>query len=1066
MLPGPESVDIAPFGVQSAFRSDDGAGMMVEWRETRELHTVVVTFPEGQPLPPVDQLRVETWFSKWPSPRLGGWMHLDDAWNGRWLPAAATAEQHGNSIVWRFSPLTKEENPNANNFPVTYRCALKVRVLFLESAAQHAPSPTAAVPGPKLAVYGSSVWRTAALHIETESAIEDVEVVNGARISLEIHDTNAAITVRYAHNDARTNHDRGSIVVRTPGGGFSVFVDDVVREGALWIRGVEAFVAADGRKRAHWQRPATPCWSGTIRELTAQREEQDLAAVMLELPLKEPKYAPLGIPGGRAEIMAQPDGGWTKFAGSVRTEGHDKALRGWDDKQQTVALRAGENPDFGAEPPYPIARALVDGDLPLVETRWTWRGVAVRQECFVAPLCGDIGDVDTRTGEENIVLLGRVTLRNLEATNQTTALWWRFTPAGAMRLRDDGIVEHAVTTQPGLTRVAARFVSASAQLELLQPTVPQAGSAGTHSSDDAFAAVGAAGVLDGGGTGALCLRAVIHLQPGEEADIFYCAPYQELLNDNDLAHFSSLAYEPERQRTMDYWRAVIDQGMRIETPDRMLNEFYRANLWHVLISDDKDPATGMRFAHAGTIAYHTFANETCMIARALEMRGWHDLAAAYLEPFFYYQGTQALPGNFSSHDGVLWAAGEYTHLPYNMHHGFVLWAAAEHYWWTRDASYIAARRDKLLAGCEWIIRERRSTMREENGRRVVEYGLAPAGQLEDVAEFQYWYATNAYYYLGLKSVGDVLTALGDAEGPRLLEEAAAYKADIRASAAEMWARTPAVRLLDGTYVPYLPARAYARTHREEGWIREALYCALHLLDAGIYEPHDREVTHILDALEDTIFLSAESGYAVDSLEARWFHYGGFTLQPTLLFNAVAYLRRGEVAAFLRAFYNTFAASYYPDTRCFAEWVPEHGKGGGPLYKPPDECKFVQWLRLMLAREEGGALHLLSGVPRAWLADGRRIALQNAQTLFGTLHFEVESQVDDGRVTARVSPPARHRLDTLTLRLPHPQHRPMLRVTVDDRPWDNFDPAAETVTLPGTIDAFTLVATYDRPRRHS
>ena len=43
----------------------------------------------------------------------------------------------------------------------------------------------------------------------------------------------------------------------------------------------------------------------------------------------------------------------------------------------------------------------------------------------------------------------------------------------------------------------------------------------------------------------------------------------------------------------------------------------------------------------------------------LDRRGFHEEARACLEGFVGYQGTVALPGNFTSHDGVLTGAHGY-----------------------------------------------------------------------------------------------------------------------------------------------------------------------------------------------------------------------------------------------------------------------------------------------------------------------------------------------------------------------------------------------------------------------
>lgn len=1049
LLPDPLAVDIVPFGECVPWSEGETGGLMVEWAETREVQTVIVTFNDDSP-PNPERVRVEYWYSNWPSPRGGGWMRLDDRWNGRWLTVHADVEVAGPHMAFRFRPLSDAEHPQTHGKIFPYRRTLKVRVVVDRGA----PSAIQA-----FAVYGSSRWREADLLVEWGCLAEDREnwdgcaqADNGQILSIESASEHTQITgsyswssmvdgapeavrlhVRYADNPDRCNFDRGAITVRTQARGFSFFVDDVVREGAIFIRDVGAFISADGRRYRHWSAPNPPHWPRTILEETALLPEQSMERALERIPAKPPKAWPIGVPGGRQEFFSEPNGGLSLFRTSLRTDGPDTARRGWDDGRLYFTLAGGREPQLLPDRRTPATRWIEDGRLPLVHAEWHEGGVTYHHAAVATVLHGRIDDEAQRTGAEPLVWLGTVTLTNAGPETVDAFLWIGITALSGCVLEPNGVLRLPQgAAQTGPDRILAQIVVGRGQLSVCADPCP--------------------GVIE-------AVRYVVTLPPGGTDTLELKVPYLEILDKKDVERLALVSFKDQAPDVLAFWRMTLAQGMQIETPDRLLNDFYCANLWHVLVSADKDPATGLLMAHAGTVQYDVFANETCMIARSLEMRGLHDLAAAYLEPFFRYQGTKPLPGRFQSQDDVFYAAGEYTHLPYNMHHGFVLWAAAEHYRWTGDRQYIEARQDALLRGCDWIIRERQATMKEANGRRVPEYGLAPAGQLEDIAEFQYWYATNAYYYLGLSSVAEVFTELGHPHAERLLREAAAYREDIRASAREMLVRTPVVRLLDGTYVPYLPARVYARTHLTEGWIREALYCSLHLLDAGVFRPDEEEVGWILQDLEDNIFVRPESGFPLDCLETQWFDWGGFTLQPTLLFNSIAYLRRGEVRAFLRSFYNTFVASFYPDGRCFAEYMTKPGEGGGPLFKPPDECKFVQWLRLALVLEEGRDLWVAAGVPRRWLADGRRVRLRAAKTLFGEIDLDVHSAVYDGQITVRLQRRAGREPDQIHVRVPHPCQHPPKRVRVNGAFWETWDGRTERVTLPGSLDSVEMVVEY-------
>jgi hypothetical protein len=167
------------------------------------------------------------------------------------------------------------------------------------------------------------------------------------------------------------------------------------------------------------------------------------------------------------------------------------------------------------------------------------------------------------------------------------------------------------------------------------------------------------------------------------------------------------------------------------------------------------------------------------------------------------------------------------------------------------------------------------------------------------------------------------------------------------------------------------------------------------------------------------------------------------MQPCLGANVVTSLRREEVPLFLRSFYNTLAGSLFPDIMCFTEWVPEPGKGAGPMYKTPDESMFVQWMREMLVREEGDALLLGSGLPRAWLADGKHVEIQRAATRFGPVDMRVESHVAENRVDLMLKLPDRQK--RTAIRIPHPDGKPIRQVDTDGKTADRRD--SEWIELP-------------------
>jgi len=170
----------------------------------------------------------------------------------------------------------------------------------------------------------------------------------------------------------------------------------------------------------------------------------------------------------------------------------------------------------------------------------------------------------------------------------------------------------------------------------------------------------------------------------------------------------------------------------------------------------------------------------------------------------------------------------------------------------------------------------------------------------------------------------------------------------------------------------------------------------------------------------------------------------------------AYLQRDEIPNFLRGFFNTPASISDPQTLTFQE---ELDFGGGQPHKTHEEGWFFHQLRHMLVMEDGNDLHLAKGTPRAWLEPGKKIAVAQAASYFGPVGYRLESFADQGRIEARLEPPTRQRPVNLYLRLRHPSHAPMVRITINGRPSNDFDASKEWIKLASPDGELHIVAYF-------
>lgn len=95
---------------------------------------------------------------------------------------------------------------------------------------------------------------------------------------------------------------------------------------------------------------------------------------------------------------------------------------------------------------------------------------------------------------------------------------------------------------------------------------------------------------------------------------------------------------------------------------------------------------------------------------------------------------------------------------------------------------------------------------------------------------------------------------------------------------------------------------------------------------------------------------------------------------------LAYLPRHEIPAAMRNLDNHFVTCHYPGANAFTEEYHQRVHGSGPFYKVPDEARFLNRLRDMLAPEEGDALWLASRTPRRWRRE-RRSRAPDGQVLW-------------------------------------------------------------------------------------
>jgi len=525
---------------------------------------------------------------------------------------------------------------------------------------------------------------------------------------------------------------------------------------------------------------------------------------------------------------------------------------------------------------------------------------------------------------------------------------------------------------------------------------------------------------------------------------------------------------------------AFEPPMTIEVPCERLTAQWNLGAWHLSRHAVKDNRGVLRF---NDHPYGILAAETYLILHALDLMGMHKEAEDGLDQWLSLPLQRPKPvGHFSDGDGCLThaegppGAGGNMDGIHGMGPGAIMYALSEHFYLTGNRDWLQTHAPRMKANVEWILRQRRLLSAAiPGGERLWCKGLQPAHQVtpDSGGQLMQFYESEAYYWLAVQRLAQILAQVDPAEGTRLAAEAEAYRQDLLAAVTRSVALSPVVLVRDGTYRSFLPFACYVRGSASGAWswrrpgsgahvgglYWDTVQSAAPLVSpAALLPVEDQRVQGTLDVLEDRLLLENRKvaertkGYDPDD---HWFAHAGWQYQPGLERQANIYLAADDVPSFLRSWLNQYAALILPDQ---GYTFREHTTGGPPD-KIFEEAAFLERFRSMLVMESGKALWLARATPRVWLEHGQKIVVKHAPTHFGTLDYEIVSDAANHRIKATVQMPKRQRPETVWLRLRHPQAAPIKSVTVDGLEWQQFDADKEVIQLKALEDMIRVEAVY-------
>jgi hypothetical protein len=508
--------------------------------------------------------------------------------------------------------------------------------------------------------------------------------------------------------------------------------------------------------------------------------------------------------------------------------------------------------------------------------------------------------------------------------------------------------------------------------------------------------------------------------------------------------------------------------MKIEVPDELAAMAWRLAFAHVKRRCIKQGDTYLLYIWP----YRALlGQESWRIFEALDLLGEHEIPRSGFGPWFQSQGKFVARGLFADKVGALNVDG--WDLNHAQGHGSMLYAMAQHYRLSGDQAWLAEHLESFKAACEWVVRQRNHWL-QKAGPDTWSSGLIPPSELGDYADWRTLYQTNLFFWRGLKHAAEAVATLEPKTGARFLHEAEALRQATMKAVERSITLAPVIRVQDGTYRRNIPPQPYVRglcdqiTNPFGGAHAGSLVMDSDLgaaaLGLGLLPGDDPRMDELLDILEDDLYqdnwmVRLHQQTRMPNHPEAWFSIGGYYYQCGYSSSALAHLFRDDVPNYLRSMFNQYAADVDPDKGYqFREHPNRTGEGNGGD-KTFEVAAFLERMRAMFVMEDGAQLWLARGTPRAWLEQGKRISIKNAPSHYGTVAYEIVSDVEHGRITATVEMPARQVGPGVLLRFRHPKGVPIQKVGVNGKNWKQFDKAREIIRLSGVKGTVKVTANY-------
>jgi hypothetical protein len=774
--------------------------------------------------------------------------------------------------------------------------------------------------------------------------------------------------------------------------GFTVTVDQLLAESAIWIPSLDVFVAAGN---------AEVPFADHMRRLAAHRGGRVLDRVRIEAEASYAEYTARWADMGSPSYINPYQQGPGHIVGltwdsAIRKFGIDRAAGVWNDEGNPDKFRfwfAFGDLASGVSGRWKGQR-LHDG-LPIVTTTFEDDGIRYEVEQFAYPLNGPPVE---RRGDMSMVLLQQVTITELQGKARSLPV------SMAHRRLLPPYIDSTVDAERQGDAVLFRGRGGRQVLLTLEGADREFALSGTSDFQKQQKRFDVATIVDLAANGSR--RFVVKLP-------------SPVTSDEETATLTAIQYETARETTKKFWSEYLARGAQIRVPEQVVNDLFRASLWHALRLPRRHGGSGPGVAI--DLPYSNFAygqtgtpwpvNQAVYVDYMLyDLRGYHAISAEELDVQF--RNNQETDGHVNGYANWL------VYTP------SMLYSVSQNYLLSNDQSAFERLLPQSMKAMDWCLRRLAAASEGASLAR----GLV-RGPLNDGTGEGIWAFNQAYLFAGLDLFGRGLDRYGHPRAADARRAASAIRDAVARGFGAASMRSPLVQLRDSTWVPYVPAEALTRGRLLTEWYPTDVDTgATHLLRLKALPERGTLADALLNDHEDNLYFKG------------W----GMAQEPIYNQQATAYLLRDEPEAAIRAFYSYFASAF---SHSVLEPV-EHRWGQGQYFGPPStDGAWFELYRNMLVRErDDDVLIIGQAVPRAWLRDGERIAIERLPTYFGELSATLESRAKSGEMRAEVRFAGERRPAALHVRFRHPERLRMKSVTVNNRPWKDFDAEGEWVRI--------------------